>query len=597
MCGIIGYIGYQRPEKVLLQGLGRLQYRGYDSAGLSLLNKEELQTIKCVGTISDLEKQLEKSSIINSNLGIAHTRWATHGSVSKINSHPHTVGTITIVHNGIIENVNDLKNKLQHQGYQFKSETDSEVLAALIDYNYQNDIIKAISKSLNQIIGSYALGILVDKDTEHLYATRKDSSLIVGIGEEENFIASDINAILEFTDKYVNLEEGEIAVLGKGEWKVLNAMGKKVEKNINIEKKAIGSISKGQFSHYMLKEIMEQPFLLESTLKNIIKSKESLIDTMLDISDYEEIHVVACGSSLYAGMIGKNLIEKYVGIPTKIEAASEYRYSNIIYNRKTLAIFISQSGQTADTIAALRKTKKEGIATLGIVNEENSTIAKEVDNVIFTKAGIEVAVATTKAYILQVTYLSLLALKGSVMCGKLDNEKVENILYSFRMLPDLLKDILQRDYKGFALQLYQTENAFFIGRQIDYALCLEGSLKLKEIAYIHSEAYQAGELKHGTISLIQGQTPVIAVITNSQVKEKMTSNIEEVKSRGAKCIIITTDELDTFSDMKIVVNTVNEFVQPLLIIPVLQLLSYETAKLRNCEIDYPRNLAKSVTVE
>lgn len=597
MCGIIGYIGYQKPEKILLRGLERLQYRGYDSAGLSLLNEEELQTIKCVGKIGDLEKELERVSIINSNLGIAHTRWATHGSVSKRNSHPHTVGKITIVHNGIIENVHDLKNELHHQGYQFKSETDSEVLAALIDYNYQNNIIEAISKSLSQITGSYALGILVNNDTRHLYATRKDSSLIVGIGEEENFIASDINAILEFTNKYVNLEEGEIAVLSKNEWKVLNLTGKKVEKNVNIERKLISSTSKGQFSHYMLKEIMEQPFLLETTLKDIIKSKESLIDTLLDISAYEEIHIVACGSSLYAGMIGKNLIEKYVEIPTKVETASEYRYDNIIYKRKTLAIFISQSGQTADTIAALRKTKKEGIATLGIVNEENSIIAKEADNVIFTKAGVEVAVATTKAYIMQVTYLSLLALKGSVTSEKLDNEKVENILHSFRILPDLLKDVLERDYKSFALQLYQNENAFFIGRQIDYALCLEGSLKLKEIAYIHSEAYQAGELKHGTISLIQNKTPVIAIITSSKIKEKMLSNIEEVKSRGAKCIVITTEELDDFSDMKIVVSTVNEFVQPLLIIPVLQLLSFETAKLRNCEIDHPRNLAKSVTVE
>lgn len=598
MCGIIGYIGNQRPEKFLLAGLKKLQYRGYDSAGMALLNKKGIQTIKCTGKIQNLEEKVKKEKLIDSNIGIAHTRWATHGAVNEINAHPHTVGKITIVHNGIIENANEIKRKLEHEGYQFKSETDSEVVAALLDWNYHGDIIESICKSREEMIGSYALGILVEGDDSHLYATRNSSPLMIGLGKKEQFIASDILSFLEFTRDYYILEEEEIAILSKDEAVIVNSFGNKVEKELYTEQTVLENYSKKKFSHYMIKEIMEEPILLENILKEIIESKEALLEKIPDISRYEEIHIIGCGSALYAGMIGKNLIEEKAHIPTKVESASEYRYANTIYNRKTLVILISQSGETADTIAVLQKAKENHISTLGIVNVETSTIAKETDQTIFIKAGVEIAVATTKAYLLQVTMLSLLALKASFICGNIENEELKFILEEYSNLPKLVKDIVEKDYKELALQIYQQENIFFIGRQIDYAMCLEGSLKLKEVSYIHSEAYQAGELKHGTISLIKNKMPVIAIVTDPTIKDKTLSNVEEIKSRGAKCILITTKDLDDSScDLKIVVDTTNVFMQPLLIAPILQLLAYETAKLRKCEIDYPKNLAKSVTVE
>ena len=597
MCGIVGYIGKDRPEKILLSCLKQLEYRGYDSSGIALLKGKTLQVIKSIGKIKELEKKVEDIKLIDSHIGIAHTRWATHGGVTLENAHPHTKNNITIVHNGIIENASSLKEKLISAHYQFETETDSEVLAALLDYYYEGDIFDAIKKCREEVVGSYALGILVKGDSDHLYAIRKDSPLIIGVSDHEQFIASDMSALLAFTNRYMLLEEGEVAVLTKDEAVILDSFLQRVDRNILVTDQEAREQSKDGYPHYMLKEIMEEPILLENGLKESVKDKENLLNQIPDISYYEEIHIVACGSALYAGMVGKTLLEEKALIPVRIEVASEYRYCNILYKESTLIILISQSGETADTIAVLEKAKANHIKTLGIVNVENSTIAREVDDVIYTNAGVEVAVATTKAYMLQVSYLSLLALKAGFLRGNITESEVLNTLVSFQEIPRKLHKILNLDYKKIARRIYQEENIFFIGRGFDYAMCLEGSLKLKEVSYIHSEAYQAGELKHGTISLIQKGMPVIAIVTDSKLRKKTISNLIETSSRGAMCIVITTESLGISDVFEVIVPAVTCFTQALLVVPVLQMLAYEAAKLRNCEIDQPRNLAKSVTVE
>lgn len=583
MCGIVGYIGFREPKDVLVEGLKTLEYRGYDSAGIALKNDTSVQVIKEVGRISSLEEKINKEKLIDSHIGIAHTRWATHGGVTEVNAHPHAVGRVTLVHNGIIENAMELKKKLSGEGVLFKTETDTEVLTALIDYYYDNDPIMAIERAINDVRGSYALAIIF-KDQDKLFAVRKDLPLIVGYGKDEYFVASDISAIINYTNRYSLLDENEIVVLDFDGIKIVKD-GKEIKKEILVTELTAESKEKCGYEHYMLKEIMEEPIVLEKTLKPFIDN----FDNIFDVSDYEEIHIVACGSAMYAGMIGKSLLEENSNIRVLCEVASEYRYKKILYDRKTLVIVISQSGETADTIAAMRKAKENGALTLAIVNVKGSTIARESDRQIFIEAGPEIAVATTKAYILQVAVMALLACR---VAGKKD------IVDELKRLPRLLKEVVdKRDtYLEIAKKISDREDIFFIGRKIDYAISLEGSLKLKEVSYIHSEAYQAGELKHGTISLIDKGTPVFAIVTEDDIREKTISNICEVKARGAMIIVVSNE--DGFeSDYLIKVPRVSEFLQPILVVPCLQLIAYEVAKIRGCDIDKPKNLAKSVTVE
>ncbi len=590
MCGIIGYIGDKNPIDILISGLKNLEYRGYDSSGIAIKNDSEQQIIKSVGKISSLEDKIKEESIINANIGIAHTRWATHGIPNLENAHPHKVGKVTLVHNGIIENFSELKENLKNEGVIFKSETDTEVVAALINKYFDKDPIEAINKAIKKLKGSYALGIMFD-EINNLYAVRKDSPLIIGIKDKEYFLASDITAIINETNKYILLDTNEIVELTKDSMKITKG-NKEIKKEIKIADISKEATDKLGYDHYMLKEIMEEPIVLEKTIKPYLED----LNKLPDLSKYEEIHIVACGSAMYAGMVGKNLFEEYANTKVEIDVASEYRYRNIIYNKKTLVILISQSGETADTIAAMRKAKENKVDTLAIVNVKTSTIARESDKQIFIEAGPEIAVATTKAYMLQVAILSLLSIKIAKEKGLIKNES--EILEEFKLLPRLLKEVLDKreKYLDIAKKIYKKEDIFFIGRKIDYAICLEGSLKLKEVSYIHSEAYQAGELKHGTISLIEKDMPVFAIITDNEIKDKTISNVEETKSRGAITYIITTEKLKD-NENDIAVPNTSKFIQPLLIVPTLQLIAYETAKLRNCDIDKPKNLAKSVTVE
>ncbi len=589
MCGIVGYKGNKEVKDVLIEGLKSLEYRGYDSAGIALKNEQGVEIIKSVGKIADLEKKIKKEKLIDCDMGIAHTRWATHGGPNEVNAHPHTCGKITLVHNGIIENASDIKEMLTKEGVKFKSETDTEVACALINYYYKGDMVKAINKAISEIIGSYAFAILCSDDDE-IYAVRKDSPLILGIGEDELFVASDIAAIINYTDQYILLDEGEIVEISNDGY-VITKNGRNVDKKVlkaDISKEAK---DKCGYDHFMLKEIMEEPTVLQNTLKPYLEDMNKLID----LSEYEEIHIVACGSAYYAGMIGKSLLEEKAGIRVVCDVASEYRYKKIIYDRKTLVILISQSGETADTIAAMRKAKSEGVDTLAIVNVKGSTIARESDKQVFIEAGPEIAVATTKAYILQVAMISLMAYKAAVSKGL---EKGREVLKDFELLPRMLKEVLDRreECLKIANKIYNKEDIFFIGRKIDYSICMEGSLKLKEVSYIHSEAYQAGELKHGTISLIEKGMPVFGIITDKDIREKTISNIEEVKSRGAKVIVISNEVLYKY-DYEITVPKVSDYCQGVLVVPVLQLIAYEVAKIRGCDIDKPKNLAKSVTVE
>lgn len=592
MCGIIGYIGENKTKKILIEGLKTLEYRGYDSAGIAISNGSDIEIIKSVGKVSKLDQKIKEISKLEGNFGIAHTRWATNGQANEENAHPHQVGRVTLVHNGIIENADNLKCELINKGYHFKSTTDSEVVAALLDhYLQENDILDALDKTKKELKGSYALAIIID-NKEKLYAIRKDSPLIIGVGDNENFLASDIPAFIKYTNKYILLKENEIAILEKDQITIYK--DKKIVNNkIEISNIKNSSNEKDGYEHHMLKEIMEEPIVLEELLDEYLNTNKN---KKLDVSEYDKIDIVACGSAMYAGMIGKYLIEEYADIEVNCEVASEYRYKKNFYNNKTLVILVSQSGETADTIAAMRYAKTKGIKTLGIINNPNSTMARECDEVILTNAGVEIAVATTKAYILQSMIFSLIAYK-TAKSKKLLTEDLEN---QYSKIPEYLRIVLDKkdEYLDIAKKLYKNETCFFIGRGIDYAICLEGSLKLKEISYIHSEAYQAGELKHGTISLIEKDMPVFCVITTENLKDKTISNLKETDARGAKGIIITTEKLDFECEYdKIVVPTVSPIMESILVVPALQLIAYYIAKLRDCDIDKPRNLAKSVTVE
>jgi len=586
MCGIFGYIGKNKSIEILLDSLKSLEYRGYDSGGIAYLKDNKIEIIKSIGKINNLEEKVNKN--IDTSLGIGHTRWATHGGVNIHNCHPHRHGKITLVHNGIIENYLEIKNKLISLDYTFYGDTDSEVLCALIDYYYNqdNDILNVLNKVTKEVIGSYATCIIIDNNYDYIYVIRKDSPLIIGISNNKKFISSDIPAIIKYTNKYILLDDYDIACISKNNVSVYNNK-KLLTKDIHIYDNNQEVYGKDNFEHYMLKEIYEQPNL-------IIKNLPDNLKNIPNIKKYNNIYIVACGSAYHAGLLGKHFIEEYVNIPVHVDIASEFRYNKLFLNSNDLVIIISQSGETADTLAALRRAKNMSIDTLAIVNVESSSIAREADNVIYTNAGIEVAVATTKAYMMQVFILGLIAIKNSSL-------KYNEIINEYKLLPNQINNILNNNkIKEIAKMLYQENDIFFLGRGIDYYVSLEGNLKLKEIAYIHSEAYPSGELKHGTISLIEKNTKVISIITDKKIKDKTLSNIKEVISRGAKSIIICTNDIDidkSYYDEIIKVPESIDILKPILTIVPLQLIAYEVAKLKECDIDKPKNLAKSVTVE
>lgn len=569
MCGIYCYVGKKKAIPILLEGLSNLEYRGYDSAGIAYVT-DKINIIKEKGRLDNLKKILNLDT--NTYLGIGHTRWATHGKPNKKNAHPHRQGKVTLVHNGIIENYQELKLLLKD--YRFKSETDTEVLCCLIDklLKENNDILKVLSKLKEIIKGSYALGIILDDDLNNIYGIKKNSPLILAKSNIGNFLASDIPAILKYTNNYILLDDDDIVKLNKDEVIIYDSNLNILDKKVNTFDGDINKISKGNYEHFMLKEIFEQPDVLYKTyLEN---------QNLPDLKKYNKIHIVGCGSAYHAGLIGKYYIEKYCNIEVNVEVASEYRYKNNFIDENTLVIFISQSGETADTLACVKKVK-EKCDTLGIINVIDSSIAREVKNVIYTKAGCEIAVATTKAYSCQILILMMMALKKDITS-----------------LISKINDLLKNNYEELAKKIYKSEHLFYIGRNLDYYLALEGALKLKEISYINSVSYPAGELKHGTISLIEKNTIVIAIATDKDLVEKTISNIKEVKARGAYVIYITTNNLNQESDFyddKIVIE--KDLYQPLLTIIPIQLIAYHVAKLRKCDIDKPKNLAKSVTVE
>ena len=598
MCGIIGYIGKNNALKVITDGLKQLEYRGYDSAGIAIKNNNEIKIFKSVGKIKELEKKIDYT--IQSDIGIGHTRWATHGSVNITNSHPHKVGSITLVHNGIIENYEQLKQELIKNNYQLKSDTDTEIACGYIDYLYQKDknIITTLNKIKDIFKGSYAFAILVDNDN-YLYATRKDSPLIIAKGENENYLASDVPAILKYTNQYYLLDNYEIAILEKDNIKILKD-NKEIKKELLTFNYNIETSLKNGYDHFMLKEINEQDKLVESLINIYLQDKKTLLNKMPNFKKYNQIHIVACGSAYHAGLVGKYLIEKYANTKVYVEVASEYRYNKLFFDKKTLVIIISQSGETADSLASLRIAKENKIDTLAIVNVYGSSIAREASKTLYINAGCEIAVATTKAYTLQLLMLSFIALAMGIQKELIDDSSFEDIKKYYTKLPQLMHNEIKRDLKNIAKNIYKKNNIFFIGRGIDYALSLEGSLKLKEISYIHSEAYPAGELKHGTISLIEKNTPVIAIVTDENIYEKTISNIKEVVSRGAYVILIISKHLDKEGDFyneKIVIENTDSLINSLTAIIPLQLLAYNIALLKGCDIDKPRNLAKSVTVE
>ena len=603
MCGIIGYVGKNNNAiEVIIEGLLRLEYRGYDSAGIAYVKDGLLEIEKEKGKICNLKEKLDFNN--KSNLGIGHTRWATHGQPNYVNSHPHKVGKISVVHNGIIENYAELKEELIEKGYDFKSSTDTEVAAALLDsiYKETNSIEQTIAIFKERARGAYALGIIVDDDYDHLYAVKKDSPLIIACGEEENYIASDVPAILKYTNKYIVLNDGEFAKISADKILVYDEKAELRKPEIREFQGNSNDVEKNGYDHYMLKEIYEQPEVIKATTNPYIENGlDSLMNNMPDFSKYKKIDIVACGSAYHAGLVGKNLIEEFSNVPVNVEIASEYRYKKLFLDEETLVIVVSQSGETADTLAALKIAKEHGSDTLGIINVVESSIARAAHQVLYTKAGAEIAVATTKAYSSQIALLSLIAL--NIANNKsVDKEEILKVLKDIKALPTIMQSELnEKDhYKEIAEQIYNHESIFFIGRGVDYALSMEGSLKLKEISYINSQSYAAGELKHGTISLIEEGTPVIAIVTEEGLAEKTISNIKEVKSRGAKVILVASDNINIsgdFYDELILVPTTSKLLQSNLTVIPLQMLSYEIAKLRGCDIDKPKNLAKSVTVE
>lgn len=588
MCGIASYAGDKNVIKTIMTGLKSLEYRGYDSSGIAYMKNGKINIIKKEGPIKNLDKILDYDD--ETNIGISHTRWATHGGATDINAHPHRQGRITLVHNGIIENYNELREGLIEKGYVFNTETDTEVAAGIIDdlYNEEGDMLKALNKATYVLKGSYAFNIINDDYPDTIFGIRKDSPLIVGTSNEGNILASDIPAIIHVTNKYIILNNYDIVVLTKDNIKYYDRDLNEIYKDIKIFNGDSEEISKNGYDHYMLKEINEEGEVVKRILS--LYTKDNKVGDIFNIKKYKSIDIVACGSAAFAGYIGKYYIEKYANIRTNVHYASEYRYQKNFFDKDTLVILISQSGETADTLAAMKLANEHDIDTLSIVNRRDSSIARESKYVIYTPAGIEIAVATTKAYLAQVIILILLAIKNSSM----EEEGIREL----KLLPNIItKYINDFNYKEIAKLVSDKKNVFYLGRGIDYYLALEGSLKLKEISYIHSEAFPAGELKHGSISLIDENFGVIAIVLDKSISDKTISNLKEVSSRGAEVIAITNIDKDDFSTHKILLDNHSEFLTPLTAIIPMQLLAYNTALIKGYDIDKPRNLAKSVTVE
>ena len=607
MCGIVGYNGQNEAAPVLIKGLKKLEYRGYDSAGIAVFG-DGIHVVKTKGRLADLDAKVQAMGGVKGQVGIGHTRWATHGAPSDVNSHPHTSmnGRISVVHNGIIENYLQLKAELEEKGYVFASETDTEVVAQLFDYYYDGDMVDTLIRVIGRIRGSYALGILCNEKPDEIVAVRKDSPMLVGIGKNENFIASDIPALLEYTKDYYLLNDNEIVVLKKDSITILDLDKNEIKKDIYNVTWDISAAEKGGYDYFMMKEIMEQPKAFKATISPRIVDGEIKLDNIKytdeDIRNINRIHIIACGSAWHAAIVGKYVIEDYARIPVEVDLASEFRYRNPILDKNDICIIISQSGETADTLAALREAKRQGIRILAIVNVVGSSIARESDDVLYTWAGPEIAVATTKGYSTQVALMYLLAMKFGQARGHLSAEEVKKLTAELELVPGYIEKLLTMDeeLKELAKAHAHANDVFVIGRGIDYAVALEGSLKLKEISYIHSEAYAAGELKHGTISLIEEGTLVVAIATQDPLYEKLVSNVKEVKARGAYVVAIAKEgntEIAEVADKVIYIPQINDkFTASLNVIP-MQIFSYYVAIERGCDVDMPRNLAKSVTVE
>ena len=609
MCGIVGYVGREQAAPILLDGLSRLEYRGYDSAGVAVYHDGQVRVAKSKGRLQVLSDMIQGGRAIPGTIGIGHTRWATHGAPSDTNSHPHVShsGKIAVVHNGIIENYAQLKSFLQAKGVPFVSETDSEVVAQLVEYFYEGDLLAAVGRVLHRIEGAYALGILCCDQPDQLIAVRKDSPLILGLGEESNFLASDVTAILRHTRDVIYMEDGEVAVLTAQGIQCYNSLLQPITKEVARVDWEVDAAEKGGYEHFMAKEIMEQPEALRRTIFPRIQDGEVYLEdfalTDEEIRDLQKLYIVACGSSYHVGMVGKYHLERLLRKPVEVALASEFRYMEPIVDEHTLVVVISQSGETLDTMAALREAKRLGAKVLAIVNVVGSSIARESDVVLYTWAGPEIAVATTKAYSTQLAVLNLLGLYFARRLGTIETEEYRDILGQMLLLPAQMEEVLAQksQIQYLASQYFNHESIFFMGRNVDYALGLEGSLKLKEISYIHSEAYASGELKHGTISLIEDGTLVVAVGTYGALFDKALSNVVEVKSRGADVLALTTashaQRMEEVANGMMLIPDTHPMLLPSLGVVPLQLFAYYVALHRGCDIDRPRNLAKSVTVE
>lgn len=610
MCGIVGYLGSRKAAEVIVEGLSKLEYRGYDSAGVAVnsSNEEELNIRKFKGRLSVLAEDLEKNPI-DGNLGIGHTRWATHGEPSDVNSHPHfnQAKTIAVVHNGIIENYMEIKEELVSEGVKFESQTDTEVIAHLVDKYYEGNLLDAVYKTISKLRGAYALGVICKEHGNELVAVRKDSPLVVGVGEGENFIASDIPALLKYTRDVYFLENGEVVHLKDENVTVYDSNRNLVEKEVFHVTWDVEAASKGGYDYFMSKEIHEQPTGVRETLERRLDDNGNIVLDSINISkeDLEKInkvYIVACGTAYNAGLLGKYAIEKFVNIPVITDIASEFRYSDPFVDENSLVILVSQSGETADTLAVLRDSKAKGARILSITNVVGSSIARESDDVFYTWAGPEVAVASTKAYTTQITSLYMIALDFAIKKGTITREFYDSMISKMKDIPSKIQEILDNEeyIKEVAKTVVNSDHAFYLGRGIDYSLAMEGSLKLKEISYIHAEAFAAGEIKHGTIALIEKGTPVIAIATQEKLFEKMVSNMEEVRARGAYVVAIAQShnkDVEKAADKIIYIPNSDDILSPILAVVPMQLLAYHVSVLRGCDVDKPRNLAKSVTVE
>ncbi len=604
MCGIVGYIGGKDALPILIEGLKHLEYRGYDSAGVAILG-ETLSVVKTQGRIADLEKKL-KGKTFKGSVGIGHTRWATHGAPNDKNAHPHYSESknIVVVHNGIIENYLELKKMLIKEGHTFRSETDTEVIAYLIESFYEGDLLKAVSKAVNMLEGSFALGVMSKDEKNRFVAVRKDSPLVVGIGKGENFIASDIPAVLPYTKDVIILENGDIAEVKRDGVNLFDLKLNPIKRNVQKITWSVDDAKKGGFKHFMLKEIFEEPHVIREAMRGRVNGDEIEIPELESdiLKGINRVYFVACGTAYHAGVVGKYLAEKFLKIPAEAEVASEFRYRDPLVDKNTLLFVISQSGETADTLAALRLGKKKGAKTIGIVNVVGSSVSRETDRVVYINAGPEIAVASTKAYVAQVEVIALTILYLAKLLNKLSPEEEKRFANEFKLLPEKAEEILKQSDRiaEFAYTTKNIEETFYIGRNLDYALSLEGALKLKEISYVHAEGYPAGELKHGPLALVTPKSLIIAIDTYAPLREKTLSNIKEVKARGGKVLAIASEGYEKIKEVAdkvfFVPQTLNELSPVISVIP-LQLIAYYIAESRGLDIDKPRNLAKSVTVE